>query len=379
MKFLSAKHVDFALYVHVPFCVAKCGYCSFYSLPFAESAAEVWLLAVTREAKRLAEIWGAPPPLRTIYIGGGTPSVLPLVLWKRLLHVLEDVFDLSSLREATVEANPCSLKNEHLRLWRDSFLTRISLGVQSLHNNELLRLGRLHDAPMALQALEESLSFGFDVSADLIFGLPLQTLRTWNDSLRRVVAAGALHVSVYQLTLEPGTPMGDDAPPLPDGYSFYRLTQWYLARKGLPQYEISSFSRLGKECLHNLAYWRQENVLALGPAAWGYLDGFRYRNASTLESYAAATETGLAVDWAEFLEGRSRGIEAAIIALRTKWGIDVNSFSKRFGSDLTGEVLNVLSGIPKRLTHLNPGCFALTPSGMRVGNAIWTELLELDS
>jgi oxygen-independent coproporphyrinogen-3 oxidase len=383
----------FSLYLHVPFCISKCGYCAFYSeavektqstsnfpaanFPVANFPMERWLSALSREAKRIHAMWEGRPSLRTLYIGGGTPTILSLPEWESLFRILEDAFDFSDIEEATVEANPCSLTDGHLSLWRDSFVTRVSLGVQSLRDDDLAWLGRRHDARMALRALEKTCSRGFDVSADLIFGLPLQTLRMWHDSLRLVLDSGVGHVSAYQLTLEPGTPLGEAAPSLPDGYPFYRFAQWYLPRKGLEQYEIASFSRPGKECRHNRAYWSQEPVLALGPSAWGYLDGFRCRNAPTLEEYAALAETRPPVTEAERLGSAARGIEAAILALRTKWGIDTNSFAARFGKELAEEVLHVLRRIPPRLVRFFEGGVCLTPSGMRVGNAIWVELLEL--
>ena len=371
--------IPFSLYLHVPFCIAKCGYCSFYSQPFDGSLVEAWLSGVSREAKLLAALWNGKIPLRTAYVGGGTPSVLPLSAWKRLIHILEDAFDFSETGEFTVEANPCSLTGEHLKLWRGSRVTRVSLGVQSLNDDELIWLGRRHDARTAAQALEKTISCGFDVSADLIFSLPPQTLRTWRESLHFVLAAGAGHVSAYQLTLEPDTPLGRNVPSLTDGYPFYRFAQWYLERKGLAQYEIASFARPGKECRHNLAYWRQENVLALGPSAWGYLlapsSGFRYRNARTLEEYSALVGEGLPIVEAERLQGRSRGVEAAILALRTRQGMEVASFSAQFGQDFVDNVLGALKKIPSRLVCFENEKIFLSPAGMRVGNAIWAELL----
>jgi oxygen-independent coproporphyrinogen-3 oxidase len=375
---VSSALLSFSLYVHVPFCVAKCGYCSFYSIPFDEAASEAWLCGVSREAGRLAETWADRIPLRTVYIGGGTPSVLSVSTWERLYSALDKAFDLSGVEEFTVEANPCSLTVEHLSLWRDlpSPVTRVSLGAQSLNDDSLTWLGRRHDAKTALAALEKTVSFGFDASADLLFGLPSQTLHDWRDSLRSVLAAGAGHVSTYQLTLEPGTPLGKTAPPLGDGYRFYRFAQWYLKRKGLEQYEIASFAPPGQECRHNMAYWRQENVLALGPSAWGYLDGFRYRNAQTLKEYSALTKAGVPIVEAERLEGRSRGVEAAILALRTRWGVDLTSFAMRFGEPLARDVHDALKKIPRRLTRFENSSVSLTSAGMRVGNAIWAELLD---
>ena len=373
------RPVEFSLYLHVPFCLSKCEYCSFYSRPVDDSSVELWLAGISREARRLLRTWEGRLPLRTLYIGGGTPSILSPKAWKRLIHILEGAFDFSGLLEATVEANPCSLTVEHSALWRDSFVTRVSVGVQSLDDEELLWLGRRHDARTALRAIDMALSRGFEVSADLIFGHPRQTLRSWHDTLRGIVATGIGHISTYQLTLEPDTPLGGKNPELPEGYSFYRFAQWYLSRKGLSQYEVASFARPGRECLHNLAYWRQENVLALGPAAWGYLstNGFRYRNASTLEEYLRLTKNAFPVVETECLDNRARGVEAAILALRTKWGIEINYFVERFGHSLWTEILEILAGLPKRLVRVEERRVYLTPSGMRIGNAIWTELLGL--
>ena len=333
---------------------------------------------MSREAARLTVIWRGKIPIRTVYVGGGTPSVLPFPAWKRLSEILERAFDFSNTEEFTVEANPCSLTGGHLQLWRNSRVTRVSLGVQSLNDGELAWLGRRHDAGMALAALEKALSHGFRVSADLIFGLPGQTLRTWRQSLHSVLTAGAGHVSAYQLTLEPNTPLGQLFSSLPEGYPFYRFAQWYLPRKGLAQYEVASFARPGEECRHNLAYWRQESVLALGPSAWGYLSlnqhGLRYRNAPAECSMSAE----FPIVEAERLEGRSRGIEAAILALRTRWGIDFGSFAVRFGQELAEQVLGVLKKIPPHLARFEGKSVSLTPAGMRVGNAIWVELLELE-
>ena len=368
----------FSLYLHVPFCPSKCGYCSFYSQPFADASASTWLDGISREASRMAAIWGEKIPLRTIYIGGGTPSTLPILTWKCLFNILENAFNFLELTEFTIEANPCSLTDEHLSLWRNFSVsaTRVSLGIQSMDDRELAWLGRRHDAKTALAALEKIHFHGFDASADLIFGLPLQTLASWKNSLRSILATGVEHISIYQLTLEPDAPLAYASPALPDGYPFYRFAQWYLERKGLEQYEIASFARTAKRCRHNLAYWHQENVLAIGPSAWGYIDGFRYRNARTLEEYFA--EKRFPIAEAERLEGAERGIEAAILALRTKHGIDTASFATRFGEDLTEEILGVLKNIPQHLVRFKNENVSLTPAGMRVGNAIWRELMKIN-
>lgn len=168
----------FSLYIHVPFCEAKCGYCSFYSRIPRDADLENYLLAVALEASRLRDLWGVSLPVKTVYIGGGTPSALDIPSWLRLLNIIKGAFDLSETVEFTVEANPCSLSTALLDVWKDFGVTRLSIGVQSLNDEELKWLGRLHDARTAESALEKAVSFGFDVSADLIFASQPQTLRT---------------------------------------------------------------------------------------------------------------------------------------------------------------------------------------------------------
>ena len=376
---MAKKDERLSVYLHVPFCAGKCGYCSFYSKAPEAGETERYLDALEKEIRRWRAHLGAFS-LRTLYIGGGTPSLLPLAAWRRLLSLIEGMGECGSLEEATVEANPSSLSEALLNLWRSSFVTRVSLGVQSMDEGELRILGRRHGASGARRAMDRILRAGLRLSTDLIFGIPGQTLRSWAASLRRVLEAGAGHLSAYQLTLEPDTPLGRRAPSLPEGYSFYRWAQWYLPRRGLRQYEISSFALPGEESRHNLAYWRQEDVLALGPAAWGYLDGRRYENPKSLEAYCAAASRGFPdlAAGGETLTPRRRGVEAAILALRTCWGIDRAEFAERWGRSLLREIEAVLSAVPPRLVRSDGRRLALTSAGMRVGNAIWSEVLGLE-
>lgn len=368
-----------SLYIHIPFCFAKCGYCSFYSQTADAYSIENYLSAIEREASLLNSIWKGHIPLRTLYIGGGTPTVLSSEHWKRIFCLLERYFDRSLLEEFTVEANPCSLTSDHILTWRIGGVTRVSVGIQSLINKELQWLGRVHDADQALNALQELLDSGFDVSADLIFGYPLQTLRTWHSSLQQILRLGVQHVSIYQLTLEEDTPLGKKKILLPDGYPFYRFAQWYLPKKGLHQYEVASFACPGKESMHNSAYWLQQNVLALGPSAWGYLNGFRYRNVSMLEEYCASLQSGspTPIADAENLSLRARGIEAAILALRTRTGIQKKKYIERFGVALWEDILSCLSVMPEHFYVQDEEHIHLTANGIRVGNSIWADLLEL--
>ncbi len=342
------------LYIHVPFCERKCGYCSFYSVRVNDSAVSSWLAGIELESRKYH---GAH--IRTLYIGGGTPSVLTLQQWHELMAVIRGHFDLSGVIEATTEANPNSLTPEHVKFFRENDFTRISLGVQSLNDDELKTLGRIHDSHTALKAMELVKTSGLVLSCDLIFAIPGQTLRTWDNSLRTVMNY-ASHISAYQLTLEPDTPMGrkyNNGELNTSGYKFYRYAQYLLPRHEFMQYEISSFAPDGLECKHNMAYWDHSDIIALGPSAVSYLDGVRYTN------NPGGTITR------EELSPRERAIELAILSLRTKWGIS--------RKNILPEIYAVLSSMPEDLFVITPERIALSPRGMRLGNAIWCELLDL--
>ena len=341
------------LYIHVPFCERKCGYCSFYSVELRAGNIDSWLESIANEAKNFRATH-----IDTLYIGGGTPSVLNISRWEKLLRIIKENFDVDNLLEATTEANPNSLTREHIKFFQANNLTRISLGVQSLNDNELKTLGRIHDSDKALKAMELVKDSGLSLNCDLIFGIPGQTLRTWAKSLKGVLKF-ADHVSTYQLTLEPDTPLGkiyDNESLNQQGYKFYRYSQYYLPRRNFAQYEISNFAREGYECQHNLLYWNHSNVIALGPSAVSYINGVRIKR--TPEGMIEREE----------LSARERAIELAILSLRTKWGV------KREG--LLPEVESVIDSLPDDLFVKSDERIVLSPRGMRLGNSIWSEIID---
>ena len=358
-----------SLYIHVPFCENKCGYCSFYSEAGRFSDVEAWLEALDVEARKYFD--GVKNPLRTLYVGGGTPSTLTLSQWQKLMCIITRYFDLSTLTEATSEANPNSLKPEHVNFLRENNFTRLSLGVQSLNDNELAILGRLHNYRKALSAMELVRKSGLNLSCDLIFGIPGQNLRSWDYSLKNVMNF-ANHISCYQLTLEPDTPLakkyGNDELNY-SGYKFYRYAQYILPKKNFAQYEISNFAPDGFECQHNLAYWHQDNVIALGPSAVSYLDGVRYANPATLDEYFYAAKNNFPDNCRTYerLSDYDRNIELIILSLRTKWGV-----SREI---LTPEIEAKISEMPEDLFIKTDERISLSKRGMRLGNAIWSELL----
>lgn len=360
----NLKH--FALYLHVPFCTKKCNYCAFKSSQLKSGEIGAWFSGVEEGASKLENLGvGWRPSLKTVYIGGGTPTILGLQEWQRVIKILKSRFDMSSCQEFSVEANPESLKDFHINIWKQSGVTRVSLGVQSLIDDELKFLGRAHDAATAVKAIKR-LAGQFALSADLIFGTKGQTLRSWDFSLRSLLSEGVKHISTYQLTVEDGTTFGKSPPVLPDGYPFYRYAQWLLPREGLRQYEIASFAAPGRECRHNLSYWRQDDVIALGPSAWGYLNGVRYKNSDGFDAVPEVVET---------LSDEERGIEGAILALRTWDGLDVADFEHKFGKELLERIKAKLKDVPEDCVVFSPVKIRLTTRGMRVANRIWQELI----
>ena len=365
-----------SLYIHVPFCERKCNYCAFESAVLREGDADLWLEMLEREfALRLAA--AGRPRLATCYFGGGTPTVLSGPQWLSLTKLVERYFDFMPEAEITVEANPNSLAAEHLLTWRDWRVTRVSIGVQSFDDAELSQMGRLHSARQAYGAVSAALAAGFSVSADFIFGLPYQSFANWGRTLREAVRCGLSHISLYQLSLEEGTPWASlDRDTLGDGYAAYRWAQWYLPRKGYRQHEVANFARQGCESRHNINYWREGEYLGAGPGAAGYLAGLRYKNFGSLRRWAAALADGeLPVAESEQLPFERSAREAAVLALRMTSGLDRREFAERYGRQALDSLSASLQKFPRDLYEDDERGIRLTKKGMRVANLIWAELV----
>ncbi len=365
-----------SVYLHVPFCEAKCPYCAFASAVGRAGDEELYLRAVTKEIILRRGAHCASADIRTFYIGGGTPTTLSIDAWRVLIETIESAFSFSPDAEVTVEANPGSLSLDHLRLWRDWRVTRVSVGVQSFDDAELALLGRVHSRAQALDAVAACRSAGFSVSLDLMFGLPRQHLRNWARSLGEALFLRPHHISIYQLSIEPGTPFEARNFDLPDGYAPYRYAQWLLPRKGYAQYEVASFALPEHESRHNLNYWADGPYLGLGPAAWSYLGGVRTRNEPLLADYARSIEErGNAVVYEEHLEGEAAARQAIVLALRTKNGIKLKGFAEEYGEKFSKTIREELGRFPKDLVRCDELGASLTPKGLRVANRIWEELI----
>ncbi len=328
------------LYVHVPFCRTLCGYCDFYSRVLDPAAVAPFVDGVLRELAGYA----ARHALRcdTIYVGGGTPTVLPAAELTRLLGGLRSVADSGSDVEFTVEANPATISAEIAGVLAAAGVNRVSLGAQSFAPAELLTLERAHRPAQVGQTVAECRRAGIrQISLDLMFGIPGQTLGSWLRSLCAALALAPEHLSCYALTYEPGTPLAErlDAGQVQRvdedlEADMFEAALDLLPAAGVAHYEISNFARPGAACRHNLHYWHNEPYLGLGPAAAGFIDEVRYRNVPDLAAYLHAVQHGQS-PWneQEHLPPERRARETAMLELRLAAGIDRPRFADRYGQD----------------------------------------------
>lgn len=298
------------VYVHIPFCQYRCTYCDFATYAGEDRYMPHYVDLLLKEIDLRADALSGRF-VTSIFFGGGTPSRLPVDEVQRIVQRVRERFRLSPNAEITLEANPGTLDAGKLRGLRAAGVNRLSIGVQTLDDDILRRVNRIHDARQAVEAVRQSRSAGFEsVSADLIFGLPGQDRANWAETLRGVLAEEPDHISAYGLILESGTPLQSHVlsgvltlPDDDEAADMYDLARDALASAGYTHYEISNWARPGHLCRHNLLYWQHEPYLGVGLSAHGYLDGSRYANRSGLRSYltrlgAGALPDGLSgVDW----------------------------------------------------------------------------------
>lgn len=319
------------LYVHIPFCSSFCIYCDFYS-EVAPERVDAYLEALSREAASRKNELSVPPT--TLYVGGGTPSLLSDAQFGRLCEALRSAFDLSSVEEFTVEANPDDITPEKLALWSSCGVNRLSIGVQSFCDAHLKWMRRRHDSAAAARAFRMAREAGFrNISLDLIFGYAGLSMREWEASVEKALSLGPEHISCYQMMLEEGTPLTLLAeagkysePPQEECAAQYALLQRRLAEAGYVQYEISNFALPGFESRHNSSYWRREPYLGLGPAAHSF-DGASRRSWNDpdldawLTAWNPASESRRAGSF-EILSDKDIFNETVMLSLRTARGLD---------------------------------------------------------
>lgn len=397
------------IYVHVPFCVKKCGYCGFYSVATGkdsfEDVIERYANVVEKQILErsfvpaevadyeLRPFDGDKYSVNSIFLGGGTPSLLSTTSVHKILKAVDSVFSLEKDAEITIESNPGTLNLEKLSGYKSAGINRLSLGIQSFDDNELLKIGRIHDSKTALKTVELCRQAGFDnLNLDLIFSLPNQSLARWESNLKKAISLSPEHLSIYGLQLEEGTEFFErfkagefDETSDELDRAMYHMTCDILESSGFEHYEISNWSKHGYECRHNLKYWQFDDYLGVGTSAASFVNGFRFEVVPSVADFISVYEGDKTKD-------RDSGINASLFsnihqntlkdsagefaftALRTAEGISFDKFKSEFGIEFLDFYEKEMSEIEyyKNLGELviDENGLRLTRKGIDVSNSI---------
>lgn len=377
-----------SIYIHIPFCSHKCHYCDFYSFVDSRDRQTVFTSRLSRELASLAPLAG---PVQTIFVGGGTPSLLKAELWAELLDAMHETYDLSPIRqgdgEFTVECNPESVSEELLGVLKSGGVNRISMGAQSFNPEHLKTLERQHDPERVPIAVEIVRSAGIErVSLDLIYAIPGQSLQDLEQDLRQALAMPIEHLSCYELTYEPNTAMtkrlgkGEFVrTPEELEIDMFELVGTMTTRAGFERYEVSNYAKPGCECTHNLAYWRQEEWIAAGPSASAHIGGHRYKNVPRLESYLTGDDEGFAPIVDHEPPDPVRLVQEKLMTgLRLREGLDVDSLLESL-SPVNASRARHAAGEFENLGQLerSEGRWKLTPSGVLLADGIAGSLMSV--
>ena len=373
-----------SIYIHIPFCIKKCIYCDFFSVPYDESTAFAYTCALCKELFLKKHLAGK---LKSVYIGGGTPSLLPDECFRQIFSCLEDNYKLSSGIELTVEANPGTLSESKIYLLLCLGVNRLSMGVQSFNNEELKVLGRIHTSEEALQSIALIGKAGLkNFSVDLIYGIPAQSFNSWRESLLKAAECSPAHVSTYELTPEKGTILFDliSNPPLhpvsnlkmpPEDLilDMYNYTIDSMANNGYEHYEISNFAKLGFQCIHNLNYWNRGEYIGAGAGAHSFINGLRSRNVEDIHTYI--NQLGMGVipeDDKTYLTSQDSLREWIFLGLRKTQGISI----KRAQNEGLDILLACREMIDSGHVEMRDDTFRLTRKGVVISNTIIAKLFQ---
>lgn len=338
---------ELSLYIHIPFCVRKCGYCDFLSAPADEKARDRYVQALLMEIERYRETETADRKIKTLYIGGGTPSILSVDQLDRIIQKIKCTFNFYDDIEASMEMNPGTASKEKCRALYQMGINRLSIGLQSTNDKELKTLGRIHSYEDFLNTYAWCREAGFqNINVDLMAALPYQTVESYTTGLRKIIRLAPEHISAYSLILEEGTPFyqkyNSGCYPLPDEEQerlMYRETEQILAQAGYVRYEISNYAKKDYACRHNLVYWQGGDYLGLGLGSSSYMDGVRFHNTTDFDTYV---NQNAYVEDREELSMQAKMEEFMFLGLRVMEGVSGTEFEKRFGKtmeDVYGTVL----------------------------------------
>jgi oxygen-independent coproporphyrinogen-3 oxidase len=372
-----------ALYVHIPFCLArKCLYCDFVSMPYSRAVSERYLAALAKEISLVSSPGDKKAPIKSLFIGGGTPTALDAGQLGGLMKAVRGKFVFCQGAEVTAEANPATIgQEEKLRVLAEEGVNRISIGVQSFNDRELKTLGRPHSSHDALDAVRGAREAGFkEISIDLIYGIPGQTEEDWKRTLQTASGLEVGHISAYELTLEEDTPLsglvkkGEVLMPAEDEtLRLYFLACETLEGAGYVHYEVSNYALPGRESLHNMNYWRRGEYIGVGAAAHSFVNGKRWKNTDDIFKYMDTLEMGmLPLEDITELKPEEEKREFVFLGLRTREGLSVPEGKDLFGMDIEGAAVPL---VKEGLLEISDGRLRATRAGVPLLNTVVLRLL----
>jgi oxygen-independent coproporphyrinogen-3 oxidase len=369
------------IYIHIPFCVKKCGYCDFYSVKWDEESENKYIHSAINEIKSYNEL-SSKYVVDSIYIGGGTPSIINPKNLEKIISTIRCLFTVEENSEISMEANPNSLW-ENIKTYGEIGINRLSIGIQSLNDNILKRIGRIHNSKEALQAIDRAISFGFEnINADVMFNIPGQTVDDINDTISKLVTKQIRHISFYSLKLEEGTPMyllkKNKKIVMPEEdleREMYYAGRNIMEKHGLMQYEISNFSVKGYECRHNLKYWKQEEYIGIGPSAHSFLGNVRFSNPSDLTEYITSGENGVFErNTLEEMDENDIKFEYIMLRLRLTEGLKFADFKNKFSIDFKEAYKEQIKHLTENnLIESDDDVIRLTKRGMDLSNYVFSQ------
>ena len=373
------------IYIHIPFCVRKCDYCDFYSVPGRDGRMDEYLHALEvhiAESAPQAEIY----TVNTIYFGGGTPTFFGAERLARLLQIVRKQFNVSKDCEITVECNPDSADQDTLLTLKKVGVNRLSMGVQSAQDKELEEIGRVHSFAQATRAFQRARDAGFDnISLDLIYGLPDQTMESWKESVEALLKLNPEHLSCYGLKLEQGTPLYErrEQEQMADDDTQADMYLWMVERlknAGYGQYEISNFARPGRQSRHNLKYWMGEEYIGFGPSAHSYFGQQRYSFVRDLDAYVKGVlYNGKILDESTRINRREMGKEYLMLRMRTIWGVEENEYRERFYLNFRPLEERFREYESYGWAECTEGRWHFTPSGFLLSNPLIGDALAIQA
>ena len=385
---MKTEYKPLSIYIHIPFCIRKCLYCDFLSQPADEKMQEEYVNCLIEEIKRESKRF-AGHVVNTVFVGGGTPSVLPEGFVERILSAVYGYYRMAKEPEITIEVNPGTVSAKKLQAYHGIGINRLSIGLQSAINEELKILGRIHTADDFFATYRDAVKSGFNnINVDLMTAIPMQTIESFKETAKQVLALDPIpsHISAYSLIIEEGTPFYENTPELPDEDTdrmLYKITNDILIEKGYHRYEISNYARAGYECIHNKVYWKRGEYAGFGTGAASLIQNTRYSNIRATCDYISRIREGLDIrEGIQKLSVSEQMEEFMFLGLRLTEGISVKEFEDTFGKTIEEAYPGLLGKLEqqglllcKRKANEERERICLSEFGLDVSNVVMAEFL----